>query len=345
MDFPAYVPAAVRTYIQGLLCGDQWEPMGFHASLMSAESRLTEIEGAIKARILLGELGDLDSLRKQKSEAAEHRNGLASEVACLRRLSQDSRMRDAFALLTREFSHDTEWRQFIHAAWAARMNFQMYRDQLKRGADLSGQIADAAQTLAGLLRQFSGAGIWGPDEFYSIPELLKKTDHYEMPGPWQCVRPTVLGDNPRSDTPGSEPTEDDGTVPIIERIFIEPGDVPEIDPKEEGRNMLRYAWSKAPDLPTLLDTVEKSARSFKPSISGMIGAAIQSRQRSQKTEYLRGFGHLLVNEYGFTLTTTIMQAMAIVGDVVINSPEIGVTYDDVRKVMAKSINWTPEKSD
>jgi hypothetical protein len=40
-------------------------------------------------------------------------------VDCLRRLAHDVRMRDAFALLTREFTDDQQWRNFIYAAWVA----------------------------------------------------------------------------------------------------------------------------------------------------------------------------------------------------------------------------------
>jgi hypothetical protein len=67
----------------------------------------------------------------------------------------------------------------------------------------------------------------------------------------------------------------------------------------------------------------------------MIGAAIESRQKSPKTEYLRAFGNLLTDVHNFALTKSIMQAMAIVANVVVNFPDVDVTYDDVRKALAK----------
>jgi hypothetical protein len=85
----------------------------------------------------------------------------------------------------------------------------------------------------------------------------------------------------------------------------------------------------------LLDTLANAARSFNPSATGMIGAAIASRQRSPKTEYLRAFGKLLSDEHGFALTTPIVKAMAITANVVINLPDVDVTYDDVRKALAR----------
>jgi len=102
--------------------------------------------------------------------------------------------------------------------------------------------------------------------------------------------------------------------------------------------MLRYAWGTAPDLPALLDTVAEAALDFVPSESGAIGAAINSRQRNQKTEYIRAFDNILTNVHNFTLTTPIINAMAIVATVVINDPDIIVTYDDVRKTVSKKAN-------
>ena len=71
----------------------------------------------------------------------------------------------------------------------------------------------------------------------------------------------------------------------------------------------------------------------------MVGVAIESRQRSPKTEYLRAFGflvtvHRLAN-WQIALTTPVMQAMAIAANVAMNLPDVDVTYDDVRKALSK----------
>ncbi|MBK6744293.1 MAG: hypothetical protein IPG66_15535 [Hydrogenophilales bacterium] len=338
MDFPAHVPAAVRAHITTLIEGDSWEPMGWAESLASAERQLAEIEGQIESCIRWGKDDYLPGLRKDRAGAVAHRDGLAAEVDCLRRLAHDARMADAFALLTREFTDDRQWRNFTYAAWAARVDFAKYRDRLKRAAELKGEIADAAETLAKLIRQFSETGISGPGEFYSIPELLRQTDNHEMQGHnlhmWRSMRQHVLGDLPKRDAPETKPAGGE-PMPPVEIVIVPMGEKAEIDPEEEARNMLRYAWGTAPDFSALLGTMANAARSFKPSESGMIGAAIESRQRSAKTEYLRAFGNLLTDVHGFALTTPIMQAMAIVANVVINLPDVDVTYDDVRKALAK----------
>ena len=113
MDFPAYVPAAVRAHITTLIEGDSWEPMGWQESLASAERQLAEIDGKIESCIRWGKDDYLPGLRKDRAEAVAHRDRLAGDVDCLQRLAHDARMRDAFALLTREFTDDKQWRNFI----------------------------------------------------------------------------------------------------------------------------------------------------------------------------------------------------------------------------------------
>ena len=317
MDFPTYIPTAVRAYITTLIEGDSWEPQGWAASLANAEETLSGIERTIETYVRRGEDDYLPSLRKQKVEAQIHRDRLAGDVGCLRRLGSDPRMREVFALLSQEFIDDQQWRSFTSAAWAARVNFAKYRDQVKRAAELKGEIADAAEKLAKLIRKFYETGITGPDEFHSIPELLRQTDNHEMQGHnrhmWRSMRQHVLGDLPKRDVPETRPVEESGEPLAVERVrvFLAPNEKPEIDPKEEARNMLCYAWGTAPELSALLDTVAKAGRAFKPSESGMIGAAIESRQNNPKMEYLRAFGHLLTEVHNFSLT--IQRWLRLVG--------------------------------
>ena len=339
MNFPEYVPAAVRAHITTLIEGDSWEPQGWAVSLENAEEMLARLDRAIEAYIRRGENDYLPSLRIQKAQALDHRDRLAGDVGCLQRLASDARMADAFELLAREFTADRQWRKFIYAAWAARIDFSKYRDRLKRAKELKGEIAHAAETLAMLIHRFSGIGICGPGEFYSIPELLRQTDNHEMQGHnlhmWRSMRQHVLGEPPKRDIPDARPVKEPSEpIPEIKIVLVPMGEKLGTSPEEDARNMLRYAWGTAPDLSALLETMANAARNFEPSESGAIGAAVQSRQRSQKTEYLRAFGSLL-NVYECTLTIGIMRAMAIVANVVINLPDVDVTYDDVRKAIAK----------
>jgi hypothetical protein len=113
------------------------------------------------------------------------------------------------------------------------------------------------------------------------------------------------------------------------------GEKPEITPEQRVRSTVRYAWGTAPGVSALLETLAGAARAFEPSAPGMIGAAVASRQHSPKTEYLRAFGNLLTDVHGIALTTQVMKAMAIVGNVVINLPDVDVSRDDVRKALAR----------
>ncbi len=314
MDFPAYVPAAIREHLTALIEGDTWEPQGWAASLADAEQALSEIEQAIEARIRRDDTGYLPGLRLDKAKALKHRDAIAEHVACLRRLAHDSRMRKAFVWLTREFSDDNQWRGFISAAWMARMDYGRLRDRLKQTAKLDAQIAKTAKDFAKLIRERNELGIDGPDELYSIPELLRQTDNHAMEGHnlriWRALRGYLLGD---------PPTTPERVTPIrVERVIVEPGETPGIDPQEEVRNTLRYVWGTAPDFPALLDTVAKARGESKPSESGMLGAAIQSRQRNPKMEYLRAFASRLIHDAHIDLTPPVMQAMAIVANVVID---------------------------
>jgi hypothetical protein len=343
MNFPAYVPAALRAHITTLIEGDSYDPHGWAASLANVEESIVRIDRDIETYIRQGDDDYLEGLRTQKAEAQAHRDLLAADLECLRRLGSDPRMRDAFALLTAEFTDDQEWRSFIRAAWAARVDYKKHRDRLKRAAELSGEIADAAKTLASLIREFSEIGLNGPDEFYSISELLRQTDNHEMKGHnlhmWRSMRQRILGELPIQDlTETKSVIESIEFVPLAEIASTQVGGREKIAPEEKARNMLRYAWGTAPEFPAFLDTVAKVSLAFRPVEFGMIGAANDSRKHSEKTAYVRAFGKLLTDSHGLKLNPSIMKAMAFVATVVLNQPEIDVTYDDVRKALERSSN-------
>lgn len=342
MRFPAYVPAAVREkithYLEGE--GDRSIP-GYIGLLENANSELAKIERAIAAQIGRGKDEYLPSLRQQRAEKAEHRDYLSKDVSCLQRLAKDLRMREAFTLLKGEFSDDRQWGAFIFSAWVAWVDYGRYRAKLKRATELKGEIADAAAHLATLIRQYSSNAVNGPDEFWSVAELLRKTDNHEMRdhnlAMWRTFRGNLLGDMVRPKAQQAEQPKaklGNGKAQRINVRFVEPGDKVEIDPEQQARDTLRYIWGLSPDFPALLETVAKAAQDFKPSETGMIGAAISTRQRNVRTEYIRGFANRLTDSR-VAISTTVMRAMAIVANVVIDDPAGGTSYDDVRKAIGK----------
>jgi hypothetical protein len=340
MKFPQYVPDVIRKKIGAMLDGDDWEPMGWHDALDSAEERLAKIEADSRRENSTREC--MDSLRKQRKEAEEHRNTLEKYVSCLHRLATDPRMKAVYERLAEEFVDDEHWKGFIHAAWAAEVEFYKYRDQLKWTADLNNEIANTAQKLADFLRKTSETGFsnW-PTEFFDISELLRKTDNHEMQDRnlhmWRSRRKYIVGGRPlpnavdsESHQEGREPTVSEPTV----IRFVSPENA-KIDPEQERLHTLQYAWSVAPDLSALLDTVVAAARRFEPRENGMIGAGLKSRQKSraENKEYLRAFSHLLTEVYGMSLTRNVLNAMAQVATVVLDDPHFVVTYDDVTKAL------------
>jgi len=308
MDFPAYVPAAVRAEIARSINGDSRRPTGLTEALASAERRLAELEGEIETATGRGEVDYLDSLRKQRAIVAAEHDELVGNLDCVQRLALDLRMREAYVLLAGEFDNDRQWENFINAAYVARGDYSKFRDQRKRAGELRADIADAADGLAKAIRQLAETGIEMPGEFYSIPELLRQADSYDEEG----------------GRPSSTRKRTAVLHPLTGKVEIIP---------EEGD-----AWKTAPGLPALLDTVANAARSFQPKIYGMAGAALASRQQNTKTEYLRAFGFLLtvhrLPNYQIALTTPVMKAMAIAANVALNLPDVDVAYDDVRKALS-----------
>ena len=343
MDFPEYVPAAVRDYITARLEGDSWEPQGWVASLENAERQLDEIKSKMETAKESGENDDyLGALRIQDRKAQAHRDALAGTVDCLQRLANDERMRKVYDWLAKKKFTDEQQRDFIASAWIAAQEFSRYREQRKIAQQLAGDIAKTAEKLVTLICRFADTGIDNaPCELYSIPELLRQTDGNEM---WQAMRHLVTGDRPRWDISEAQPEGKDGEPPPpleIVRHVIKPGEKPEIDPRDSARNMVCYAWENAPDFSALIGTMAEAARRFGNGnavhVFGTVNAATATRQHNKKTDYLRAVLHKL-RECHFPLTSDCAPAapaVATVANVVLNDDKHDVTADDVRKQFHK----------
>ncbi len=340
MDFPSYVPNAVRVSMAARLEGDRIEPSGWISALASAEAELKRVQQM--QQDYRHDEAVSNTLRIEHAEATAHRDHLAAEVACCQRLVHDARMQTAYALLVRLPNvTDADLSGFIYAAWAARMDYAKHRDQVKAADELAREVSKAAGALADLLRKAEGfVGPFLPSEFFSIQSLLEKTEHdysdrnfYMWPG----MRRVVLGEPPHDSgavtAPDPVPTE--RTEPTeIEIRFVTPGEAKPIDPAEAARNALRYAWGTAPSMSRMIATMQREALNYTAAESGHIAAALASQKRNPKYEYLRAFGALLRDVHRMELTTDTMNAMATTATVVLNEPDLVVSYDDVRKALA-----------
>ena len=83
------------------------------------------------AYVPLGARQEIDELLSG-NETTQHQAMAqsAEDIKCLERFAVDPRMREAYTLLNSEFNKDREWRSFIFAAWAARVDFTQYRERL-----------------------------------------------------------------------------------------------------------------------------------------------------------------------------------------------------------------------
>ncbi|WON72877.1 hypothetical protein [Nitrosospira sp. Is2] len=343
MDFAAHVPAAVREYTTALLEGDKMGS-GLVASIANFERQLFETKEAIEVEARLGSGGSLITLREQEAELGNIRDVLVEHRNCLLRLVHDHRMLSAYLLLIPEITSDEQWYQIINSAYGAGKDFERWRERLRLAHEEKEEIADIAEKLARAIDKFSRNGVEGPAEFYSVRVLLGNTDNDESGGHnqyiWQAARKDLLGEreNTRERHEPAQPSlefESELEVgPVLSHHsnirFVSPGEPVEHDPLAG----VRYGWEKAPPLAALLKTVAKAGRDFKPQEEGVIDAALESRQGSVKTQYLRALAYLLIIVNNFTLTTPLMRAMSIIANVVINLPDVDVTYDDVRKALS-----------
>ena len=99
--------------------------------------------------------------------------------------------------------------------------------------------------------------------------------------------------------------------------------------------MLRYAWGTAPSMARIIATMQREALNYAAAAEpGAIAAALATQKRNPKYEYLRAFGALLRDVHRMELTADTLKAMATTATVVLNEPDLDVTYDDVRKALA-----------
>lgn len=335
MEFPSYVPNAVRVSMAARLEGGRLEPSGWISALASAEARLLRVQQMQQDYRHDEALSN--NLRIEHAEATAHRDHLAAEVTCCQRLVRDARMQTVYALLVSLPNvTDADLSGFIYAAWAARMDYAKHRDQVKAADELARDVAMAAGALADLLRKAEGfVGPYLPSEFFSIRSLLEKTEHapddrdFHM---WPGMRDYILGESEPVQVEPSEPREPQEVVQIelVPLTKAEPR-----DPGDERRGMLRYAWGTAPSLARIIATMQREALNYAAAAeSGAIAAALATQKRNPKYEYLRAFGALLRDVHRMELTANTMKAMATTATVVLNDPDLDVTYDDVRKALA-----------
>ena len=301
MDYPAFVPTSVRDTITDYLLGSDNSP-GVEHFLAEAETYHEDIAGDPSISV------------RDKSNSKRKVGQLVDDVRCLRRLGGDERMRDVYATLTKLITDDRQWRGFIHAAWSAKLDYSMYRENLKRAHVLKEKIATTATVLADLLGEYENTDMPVPDEFFVFSQ--------------------VIGDM-------SNQASDEFLRKVFGREVFQ---IPTCRALERSMKTNRYDKSQqygrqtivfGDEMESLLRSLSRAASKVTLGESGVVAAVIESRQTSTKTEYVRGFAKILIYTHQFKLTPMLMNAMAVTANVVINKSDVDVSYDDVRKALAK----------
>lgn len=326
MIFPAYVPVAVQQYVTRLIDGGTFAgDEGLKTSLAGIDRQLSDIDGAITHFIEAGQDDVLRHLRQQRTAVVEEQARLVGDIACIERLVHDTRMKAVYELLPAVLSDDMEREAFFDAAWSARMDVKRSRDQLKAAVALKREIAETAQKLAQLLDSFQALGLYGPDEFFSVLTLLQKTEMGKSHKS-QLMRRHVLGECPENEA-----------LPVSPEAMLAAA-----DGDDAAKAALRFAWSGAPTLSRLLDTVASAAQHFEPCEHSGIGEALDSRLKNSKAEYLRALVYFLLDVHHLTPSPQLTSAIAVTANVAINLANIDVSRDDCAKAVSHYLKKVKE---
>lgn len=337
--FPDFVPAHVRrqtTLLRngtGAGSGDE----GWIGVLARLQDKLSQVKKILQGGKWLSEATQ-SALHREKRDLSARIEHAKGDLDCLERLTtrSDPDLEGVYALLAKHISDDKQAWLFIYAAISANIDFARHRDALRSARECKQEIAVAAQTLAERLDSFHRSGIPGPDAFWSIRSLLEIADAREANHiVWRQVRRHVLGEQTLpveevipSAVANDVPALEDDDFPDDDVVVkeLEAGEPAATTPEQDRR----YAWQVAPSPSDLLKTLSDVANAFEPREHDLIGAALNTRQGSVKTAYVRAFAHLL-NENGIALSPPIMRAMAMTATLVLDHKDLVVNYDDVRK--------------
>lgn len=297
MIFPDYVPAIARKAL--LADTNIWQ-----TSLASFEDQLRSIEASISDCN-----GDAGPFRNRRVELCNWRDGAKGLLECTIRLGTDPRMEEAYSLLASVLTRDSQWRSFINAALIASKDYDPYRERSAELVEIKKKIAVKAQELAQLTRLFRKkiGDDWRSGNAAVVPEavtcLTGFLPYIEVQSVLDLLR-----------TAGYE-------AKIWPRIGS--GQDPGADPAERG-------WTDV-HIALLLDSLAKEAQNYDPMAKGPAGAALESRQKNRKMEYLRAFIWGL-SVFGIPMTDSIGRAIPTVASVALN--DIDVTPADVRRVIS-----------
>jgi hypothetical protein len=306
MKFPSYVPEPAAKFLTVLIEGNGSGSIGYahylEESLRQGVFVDTQIREARHQCQNCGcEVDDPDtkdyvtSLEAEKLDHTRAAEVFSDQISLLRRLGYDELMRETFTILGGEFVADHQWGEFLLASITAQRDYSAYRTLGKEVTRLSQDIEATAKQLARQVRDLRKTGVWLP------PEL--------MPAPTEDTWESFSSSEPEI-----------SHLKILRLL-------------EFSREKVKKSGRTTQDVvPVLLNMAERAAQLRPNYMSPGIHAALQTRQNSKKSAYIRSFGALLV-EAKIELTSGVKRSMAITANVVLDDPNVDVSEDDVRKAL------------
>jgi hypothetical protein len=224
-------------------------------------------------------------------------------------------MREAYGLLAAQFSEDESWHKLVWAATAASLGFRKYRKEFSNASRLCRRVAEVSADLTSLLEQLGDCHVHVPNLYFLINKQGSTYDNLV----------SIYDDNLVSDMPWLY-VED-----VLEKLA------------EAARTTASDIDNRTqdPSNPFAWDIAYFGHNSPQRSL---VMSALKTRQSCLKTEYLRAFGCGLEFKDPDALTPAVQKAMAHIATVVINDPDVVVTYDDVRAVFTKGRQRVKGKS-
>ncbi len=344
MNFQSYLPDVVQNYLEMLLNGSPEQgAMGMIEILDYCNRHATWMDNNLGNTSESSGVNEKFRLHHHKSNFLDMRDDISIHVKSIKRLGEDERMRDAFSLLIGELNGDKQWQGFFKSALAARISYSKYRKGVKDAKQSANKIGRIADKLAQLIMELQDIELSNlPPEFFSVRHLLQKTDNYECFGgifqTWRSVRPELLGKHYQQVEGMTDYNRNlSAFIPYgfkgdyAEQVEMEMRAIE--DKSDQAQAKLHRVWRAAPALPALLNTLAEVAAGYTPENPGMVIAATTSNKDLQKTDYIRGFAHLLTEEHEIPLSKNIKKAIAIVGTVLHTDTDMDISYDDVRKAL------------
>lgn len=338
------LPSSALNYLDGLLDKKSNNGFGLSEMLDTSNRAIKYAQTGTENPEIPPEYRKALSDHAKTREFKQFHRSLEDFVGRITRLRDDDRMGEVISKLNPEFN-DQQWCIFLSSALGAYYDYGEHRKRIAESKKIARKIASSADELRKLITEFSSLHIDNqPGEFTSIQKLLSLTDHYGAETPkleeWQKVRSSLLGDIPQNTiSPSLQAYQDE--MPGLFRLHLEEFDrdshfFENIDSFYEQKNdELQHAWDMAPTIPNLLVRLFISAKSYKPSQSGIVGSALSRQKRNSKYGYIRTLVYILREEPSIEFSPNVMKALAAITNIILNDKDDILSPAEVRTVVAE----------